>query len=305
MRERKTTRSYSGGVVALIFTVLAIQLAVYIFTIIFKNKPLLPDSNLAVIEVQTSANPRKHERFKFDPNKLDSAGYLKLGFSPAQAQTIIKYRKKIGRFRKPKDFAKLFVVSDSLYKDLEKYIIIEDAAIAKISARKKEEFENSKTEIIQNRSQDSRTYKEALEEQKNVTNNRGRSLIELNSADSTALVSLPGIGPYYAVKILKYRERLGGFALKEQLYDIHGINEERFAMIEKRISTDSLAVKKIDLVLADEKELASHPYIGGYVARGIVRLRERLGSAALTLELLVINKIIKPEMASILRFYFK
>lgn len=45
-------------------------------------------------------------------------------------------------------------------------------------------------------------------------------VIELNSADSTALVSIRGIGPYYASKILRYREQLGGFHTTRQLKEI-------------------------------------------------------------------------------------
>ena len=68
--------------------------------------------------------PRKVESFKFNPNTVSKDDLQRLGFSEKQAQSIINYREKGGRFRRKSDFAKSFVVSDSVYKRLEPYIVI-------------------------------------------------------------------------------------------------------------------------------------------------------------------------------------
>ena len=59
--------------------------------------------------------------------------------------------------------------------------------------------------------------------------------INLNRADSVALLDIPGVGPYYASKILRYRERLGAFAVKEQLMEIRGIDSEKFERMAPEI----------------------------------------------------------------------
>ena len=69
--------------------------------------------------------PRKKvESFRFDPNTVSIEELCRLGFTPKQAQAIDNYREKGGRFRRKTDFAKSFVVSDSVYRRLEQYIDI-------------------------------------------------------------------------------------------------------------------------------------------------------------------------------------
>ena len=97
--------------------------------------------------------------------------------------------------------------------------------------------------------------------------------LELNAADSAALVSLRGIGPWYARKILDYRERLGGFVAKEQLLEIDGIDAERFAGFSEDIVVDAGRVRQLDLWHASDSVLARHPYLCAKGARSIVRYR--------------------------------
>ena len=67
---------------------------------------------------------RKVESFRFNPNTVSEEDLQRLGFSPKQAASIVNYRLKGGRFRRKSDFAKSFVVSDSVYRRLEPYIDI-------------------------------------------------------------------------------------------------------------------------------------------------------------------------------------
>lgn len=76
----------------------------------------------AVAEVRERT--RRVESFRFDPNTVGLEDLVRLGFTPKQAQAIVNYRQKGGRFRRKGDFAKSFVVSDSVYKRLEPFIDI-------------------------------------------------------------------------------------------------------------------------------------------------------------------------------------
>ena len=129
--------------------------------------------------------------------------------------------------------------------------------------------------------------------------------VQLNTADSTELVSLPGIGPYYARKIIQYREKLGGYAEKEQLMEIFGIDQERFNMFSGRITVDSTYISKIDLKEATYEQLSGNPYIGGYLARSIIRFRESRRDMVTDLSALLMSNIIKIELYKILKFYIR
>lgn len=128
---------------------------------------------------------RKVENFRFNPNTVSGEDLQRLGFSEKQAASIVAYREKGGRFRRKADFAKSYVVSDSVYRRLEPYIDI------------------PKTDI--------------------------------NCADSAAFDALPGIGPWFAARMVAYREALGGYSCPEQLMNIWRFDEEKFNALKDLI----------------------------------------------------------------------
>lgn len=64
------------------------------------------------------------------------------------------------------------------------------------------------------------------------------TVVELNSADTTALKMVPGIGSVFAKRIIKYRDLLGGFYSVEQLGEVYGIDEERYEAMKSWFSVD-------------------------------------------------------------------
>ncbi len=129
-------------------------------------------------------------------------------------------------------------------------------------------------------------------------------IVQLNTADSLELVSLPGIGPYYAKMIIEYRSRLGGFASREQLMEIRGIDRQRYEMFAGRVSADTNLINRNAIKDATYEQLAKNPYIGGYLARSIIRFRDENTESALDLVSLLSANIIKKELYKILKFYF-
>lgn len=106
--------------------------------------------------------------------------------------------------------------------------------------------------------------------------------VELNTADTLTLQLLHGIGPVYARRIVRYRERLGGFTSCDQLLEVYGMTPELLARLWPCLELDSGAVRRIAINHVGLKELARHPYIEYYQARDIVRLRSqgiRFGNA--------------------------
>ncbi len=127
--------------------------------------------------------------------------------------------------------------------------------------------------------------------------------LELNGADSAALVSLRGIGPYYAHKILDYRDRLGGFWRKEQLLEVEGFDADRYAGCADDVTVDDRKIRKIDLWHASDTLLARHPYLGPRGARSIVRYRELYDSTRWSLPDLAAERVLSQEIIEKLEKY--
>ncbi len=240
------------------------------------------------------AGSRTVERFPFNPNTISKDSLQLLGFTSRQAQSIINYREKGGKFRKREDFAKLYVVDSTMYHSLVPYILLPDryALPAEVGERKNAvpgTKRVAESDFVQIRTDSSTKLdgggrmEEVVTDGGRDTGHRGRDTLyghkvaqnrymcNLNTADSAALVQLYGIGGYYARKILKYREQLGGsFVSPRQLLEIEGFTWERYSKIEKHIFVGEEDIKGFSILGADRKTLERHPYIGPYAARGIL-----------------------------------
>jgi len=102
-------------------------------------------------------------------------------------------------------------------------------------------------------------------------------IIEINSADSLALLDLPGIGPVFAKRIIKYRQMLGGFAYPEQLKEVYGMDSARLSGFIKQIRIDTSGIRRIDINKATFKELLAHPYLEYEQVKAIARFRDKKG----------------------------
>ena len=197
---------------------------------------------------QERARSRRVESFRFNPNTVSLEDLMRLGFSEQQARAIDNYRQKGGRFRRPSDFAKSYVVSDSVFKRLEKYIDI------------------PRTDI--------------------------------NRADSAAFDALPGIGPYFAAKMVEYRARLGGYSYPEQLMDIYHFDREKYDGLSDLICC-SRPREPFRIWSLPEDSLRLHPYIRTrQAAHSIVLLREHTPREQWTLETIAGAGILPEEDAS-------
>ena len=199
-------------------------------------------------EVRANVPRKTVESFQFNPNTASVEDLCRLGFSPKQAASIVEYRNKGGKFRRKSDFARSFVVSDSIYKRLEPYIDI--------------------------------------------------PLIDLNLADSAAFDTLPGIGGWFASKMVEYRKELGGYSYKEQLMDIWKFDREKYDNLSDLITIDTAYIKPHPLWTHPVDSLRLHPYIRNYeTARAIVLFRENNPSDSCTAHALARAGILPPDLA--------
>lgn len=103
------------------------------------------------------------------------------------------------------------------------------------------------------------------------------TVIELNTADTTTLKKVPGIGTSFARRIVKYRELLGGFYTVEQLAEVYGMDEERYSSLVTWFRTDTAHIRKIPVNRLQATDLRKHPYIDYRQAKVIEQLRKRKG----------------------------
>lgn len=205
--------------------------------------------------------------FAFDPNTASFDTLLTVGLSEREAKTLISYRNKGGRFRKPSDLKKVYGMDSS---KAEKII-----PLVKVQSVKNETYTSS---------------------------SRQRPLINLNSCDSALLESLPGIGPVLSVRILKYRKLLGGFATAEQLREVYGLPPETFDLIKGRVFADTSLIRKIRINTAEYRDLAALPYFEKYEVTSILKYRELAGRIN-SIEDLIDNKILPREKAIKVKAY--
>ncbi len=194
--------------------------------------------------------------FPFMPDTISAKGLCRLGFSPKQAQAIVNFREKCGGFASAEQFGESFVVSQDKLSELLPYMIF------------------------------NRTDSEPVKPIK----------VEINSADSTALRSVYGIGAKTVVEIMAYRQRLGGFHCAEQIAEVKGITERNFERICPQIWIDTCIIKKIDINFAPAKALAGHPYISPLTLRKLMKQRQLKGGWG-SLEDLLDDKIFTPQEA--------
>ena len=123
-------------------------------------------------------------------------------------------------------------------------------------------------------------------------------LLDINAADSAALDDLPGIGGWYASKIIEYRKLLGGFSYKEQLMDIYRFDQERYDKICDLIEVGTDKAEALDLWNLSADSLSRHPYIRNIeTAKSIVLYRENTPKAKWTIDALEQAGIIPHEDA--------
>lgn len=106
------------------------------------------------------------------------------------------------------------------------------------------------------------------------SNKKPKQLININRADSVQLLPLPGIGPVFAGRIVKYRELLGGYVRIDQLYEVYGFPEKTLDLIRDRIVLDSGAIRKILLDSASFRDLLRHPYLELEEVKSLVNYRD-------------------------------
>jgi len=119
--------------------------------------------------------------------------------------------------------------------------------------------------------------------------------LDINAADSADFDALPGIGPFYAARMVSYRQELHGYSYPEQLMDIYHFDKEKYAGLSDLIVVGPS--KPYELWTLPEDSLRKHPYIRSYAAHGIVVFRENNDPGDLTVAALTKAGVLDPALA--------
>lgn len=186
--------------------------------------------------------------FKFNPNNLSIEDWVRLGLSEKQALTIKKYEAKGGKFFKKEDVKKIYSITEKQYSLLEPYIDIPSR-----------NYNNNKE----------------FSEYKKVENKKVQ--VSINVADSMSLLEIKGIGPAFASRIVKYRNRLGGFVNKDQLREVFGIDSAKFDQIKDQLIIDEENIQFININQVTFEDLKRNPYLSYKQMNAIVAYRKQHG----------------------------
>ena len=266
------TRNERKGIFALMILVIALA-------IIPRTLPFFVESKTAdfkAFEQQIAAIDKEEAKeaevqaFYFDPNTISKDSLILLGLSSKTAQTILNYRKKVGRFSQKEDLQKIYTLSPKDYQKLENYIDIKKGG----SEQKRDK---------------AATLPQQFE----------RFNFDPNSSSKEELRSL-GL-PEKVVKILlNFREKGGRFYKEKDLQKIYGLSEALYAELEPFIQIEAIENKKtfdqtktkdqtnvsdeairaeviIDINKASIEEWQQLSGIGPAYAKRIVNFREKLG----------------------------
>ena len=202
---------------------------------------------LELKESETKSNITLAPRFSFNPNTCSVDDLLKIGFEIRVINNIVRYRNKGGYFKNKEAFSKLYGLSAKDFNKIKDSVIIEERP----------------------------SYaRDTLKLEKKVYTIK---IIDINAADTFALMKIHGIGPSFARRILEYRERLGGFYKAEQLMEVWGIDTAHYLKIKEQVMVFE-SHKKININLCSISELRKHPYLSYNIANSIIVYRGKHGS---------------------------
>ncbi len=205
--------------------------------------------------------------FPFDPNTIGREEWRALGLTDKQIDGVDKYMSKGGRFRTKKDLGRMYSIKADQFAALEPFILLPDSYVR--AAFPKREFEQYA---------DRKPKGEEIREPATYERRAPRT-VELNTADTTALIALPGIGPAFARSIVKYRNSLGGYVSLDQLNEVYILKDKPDAVLKLKelLILDTLMVQRIPINTCTAEELSAHPYFRWKLAKPLIAYRTQHG----------------------------
>lgn len=223
-----------------------------------------PDEPLEAVGPRSPATAARPVRlFVFNPNTASPEQLQELGVPAFLAKRIDNYRRKGGTFRRKQDLRRIYDFPDDLYQRLEPYIQL-DAPLPTGTSET--------TAAIPERKAPTTLPAEIKASTRPVV-----VPFDINTVDTAQLIRLRGIGSTLSLRIVRFRDALGGFHSTEQYSEIFGLDSLALSELHRYARVQS-GVQKLNINTATAEELNRHPYLRNRRQNEvIIRYREQHG----------------------------
>ena len=281
----KYSRQQRSGVFLLFTIIIVVQLTYFFidFSSFSKESP----EKEKWLSLQSQIDSLKQEKldyvpkiYPFNPNFItDYKGY-KLGMSVSEIDRLLAFRKQNKYVNSPQEFQAVTKVSDSLLNAISPYFKFPDWVMNKKEFVAYKKYPNT-----------------AFAKKDKIV------IIDINQATQEDLIKIYGIGEAISIRILKFKESLGGFVSMEQMNDVWGLSPEVIDNLNTHFKISATpTVRKIDINNASIKELSLFPYFKYPISRNIVTFRSMNGDIKNSEDLTKI-KGLSIEKAKIIALY--
>jgi DNA uptake protein and related DNA-binding proteins len=252
----KFNKQERSGIFFLFLVIVGLQGAFYLV----KSKPFVGSSQIYVDEVaqakldslKSNFQEDSYVMYPFNPNYISDEKWYALGMSVAELDRLFAFREKGQFVNTAEAFQQVTQVSDSLLNAIAPYFKFPDW---------------TKRDLLSTRKRPSLPVEEVV------------AVKDLNAASADDLKTINGIGETLSARIVKFRDRLGGFLIKEQLYDVYGLSPEVADRVLSQYQVlQPPVVQKIGVNTANVDQLAKVPYLNYKVAQQIVQYRDANGN---------------------------
>lgn len=256
----KFSRGQRSGIFLLFGIIIVLQLA-YFFTDFSSLSNVSPEKE-KWLSLQSEIDSMKQQKrdyvpkiYPFNPNFISDYKGYKLGMSVPEIDRLLAFRKQNKYVNSPEEFQSVTKVSDSLLNIISPYFKFPDWVKNKKQFNDYKKYPNT-----------------AFAKKEKII------IIDINHASQEDLIKIYGIGEAISLRILKFKESLGGFVSMEQMKDVWGLSDEVIDNLNTHFKVSALPnLKKIDINNASIKELSQFPYFKYPLSKNIVTYRSMNG----------------------------
>ena len=254
------SREQRTGILLLLGIIIVLQL-IYFFVDFSSMSKTSPEKE-HWLSLQSQIDSMKKQKvdyipkiYSFNPNFISDYKGYKLGMSVAEIDRLLAFRKENKYVNSPKEFQAVTKVSDSFLNAISPYFKFPDWVNNKKEFAAYKKYPNS-----------------AFSKKEKIV------IIDINQATQEDLIKIYGIGEAISIRILKFKESLGGFVSMEQMSDVWGLSPEVIENLNTHFKVSvNPSVKKMDINNASIKELSLFPYFKYPISKNIVTFRSMNG----------------------------
>ncbi len=199
---------------------------------------------------------RNPKMYPFNPSYISDFKGYQLGMSTQEIDRLLAFRAKGNYINSVAQFQEVTKVSDSLLTIISPYFKFPEWA----SKNRK----NKNRDIVKNVIPVKAAY-------------HNETLKDLNQATAEELMHIKGIGTKLSTRIVKYRKRLGGFLLNEQLFEVYGLDRtvanealKHYQVLKKP------KIQKLNINEATFKQVLAIVYIDYELTKKIFNYRDEV-----------------------------